>query len=352
MRRSAILITLLSVLFVLLPGAFAADQQTLTIDEAEAEAFALRIQDLVSKGNTSELKALLNKDRFMKRVLIGYDSTSERLRAVARGAGRSFETALLFDIASLQVKEGGDFVFVKLHQRNGEPVLQFRQVTVSGDLLYFDLYIFRTEGGKIGIEDFFLYDVGQPLSELAMDLANNGFPEDLSPELTRRLQKAVELSKEGKLEDSCPIFESLSNDIKQRRIIMRVRVNCALQLGSKNAEGLIAEHKLRFPDDTGIVFARLTAALVKDDLNGAARLIDDVYKIVAGDDFLFTYKVYLLIPQKKYKETIELLSKMETEHDIDVISLLNSMSPEDRKRFKSFFASKEYTTWLRQRRRR
>lgn len=94
--------------------------------------------------------------------------------------------------------------------------------------------------------------------------------------------------------------------------------------------------KKNYPDDPSIVFAAFTAAIVKDDLDGAATLIDDIYKAVEGDEYLLWYKVILYIMQKKHGEAITALSEMENKYKIDVASLAEVELPEE------FLSSKAY----------
>jgi hypothetical protein len=321
------------------------DEESLTVDHYQANALAVRIQDSVSRGETNKLETLYDGDQFMTRILRGQDTTSRYLRDIARGGTVSFKQGnLLEEMASL-VKQGGEFTFVKLHVKDREPILQFRLTEESGNLHYLDLYIFKTRfgsnDGNLRIDDLHYYNSGDRLSRQVLEnaIALTGYPGSSSTNI-ESVQKAVQLTQKGKVEEGYAVLESLPDEMKQQRMVMRLRVHWALQVGLDQAESLLNDFKKAFPDDPGIVFSAFTGALAKNDLSAAAGLIDDIYKAVDGDEYLLWYKANLFLMQKKYQDATSLLSKMENEFNIDAASLAKDNLPEE------FLRSREYKSWL------
>ena len=153
------------------------------------------------------------------------------------------------------------------------------------------------------------------------------------------IKDAIQLGEQGRIEEAYRLFESLPAELKQTKLIMRLRVQWGLQVDLEKALQLLDEFKQKFPGDTGIVFSAFSAALAKDDLGAAANLIDDIYKDVGGDEYLLWYKARLLLMQNKEREVTDFLTEMENKYHADM-SLAADNLPE------AFLTSKEYKTWL------
>jgi len=160
----------------------------------------------------------------------------------------------------------------------------------------------------------------------------------------KTLQKALQLSYEGKVEEGFTVLETLPEAVKQNRAIMRLRIQWGYQIGAGQSEKLFDEFKNKFPDDQSIIFSAFTAAIAKDDAGRAAALIEDIYKAINGDEYLLWYRVNLISWQKKYQEATRLLSEMESKYKIDVVSDAKSELTEE------FLSSREYKSWLSKRR--
>lgn len=315
------------------------DKESLNIEEGQAKALAQYIQDSVSKREMEKVKTLLDRDRFMKKVLRGHDTTSRYLRDVAKGASKSFKKGNFLEQISSFLNQGGNFTFVKMYRRHKEPILQFRLTEDSGNLHYFDFYIFKTTDGNIKIDDLQYYHSGELLSRQIIKNLTDLNSEKSRSLLTETIPKVSQLLQQGKFKEGYTILESLPDDLKQKKMIMRLRIQGGYGVDVEQAEKLFNEFKRRFPDDQSIIFSAFTAAIAKNDLEGAVTLINDIYMAVEGDEYLLWFKTKLLLMQKKYKEATELLSEMKNKYNIDVATFAYSKLPED------FLFSKEYKIW-------
>jgi hypothetical protein len=78
------------------------DPESFVVDDAKAINLGSQIQDSVSKGQTDNLKALYDADRFVTRALRGQDANSTYLQDVARGGSKSFaQNQVLEQMATL-----------------------------------------------------------------------------------------------------------------------------------------------------------------------------------------------------------------------------------------------------------
>ena len=315
--------------------------ESLNVDEGLAVSLASQIQDAVSKGQPDDLQVLFDADRFITKALLGQDTKSRDLQDVARGGSKSFAQNRILEQMALMVKQGGEFNLVKLYKREQAPILQFRLTEVSGNLHYLDFYIYTTKDGKLRIDDLRYYNSGGVLSKQVM---TNAAALGNTPSGLDGLQNAIKLTQEGKSQEASDILESLPDDLKQQRIVMRLRMQLAYQVGSQHAADLFREFKDRFPDDPGVVFSAFTGAINRDDVGDAAALIGDIYEAVNGDEYLLWHKVNLLISGEQYKKAIETLSEMETKYRINVVSIAESRLPTE------FLSSKDYKVWQRQHR--
>jgi len=317
------------------------DQQSLAIDEAQAKAFALQVQDSVTNGKEKEIASLYDGDYFLKKALRGQDTTSRYWRSLAERGSVSFTQMKLFEQMAAMVKQDGEFTFVKLYRIGQEPILQFRLLEASGNLHYIDAYIVKDRQGSIRIDDLRYYNTGESLSKQLVETASQlTSKSDSHATYKETAQQAIQLMQDGKIQEAFTVLESLPDDIKQHRLIMRLRIQLEYQLGNEQAENLLNEFKSNYPNDPSIVFTAFTAAIVKDDVEGAASLIDDIYKAVDGDEFLLWYKANLFIARDQYREATSVLSEMENKYKIDVVSLAEGELP------KEFLSSKTYRVWL------
>ena len=317
------------------------DRQSLIVDETQAKSLALRIEEFVSNGEVKQAETLYDGDRFTKKILRGQTEISPTLRDIARGGGKSFKKGMLLEQMSDMVKGGGEFAFVKFYLKKQEPILQFRLLDASGNLHYLDAYIFRATDGGIGIDDLHYYNSGELLSRQFIEnttaLTDRGL--DNSSSSLESFQKAIQLARQGSIAEAYKVLESLPDNLKQQKMSMRLRIQLGYQVDVERAEALLSEFRNKYPDDVTIVFSAFMAAVAKDDLDSAASLIDDIYKVVEGDEYLLWYKANLLLMQKKDKEVIRLLSDMERDYNIDVVSGAENELPEE------FLTSREYKNW-------
>jgi hypothetical protein len=315
------------------------DAESLRVDEAEALPVAQQIHNAVLSNDPEAVRHLYNGDRFAARALERLDATSPYLRSVARGGSKSFAANQLLQQMATFVADGSEFAFVKFYKRQEQPLLQFRLVQESGNLHYVDFYVFKDKNGKLGIDDARYYNSGDTLS--AQVVANAPMvAEKLSDDL-EGLQNGLKLARENKVQEAWEQMESLPDEVKRFKPILRLRLQMATQVAPSRAEALLNEFKTRFPDDSSILFSDFAVAVDRDDAESAARLIDAVYKAVEGDDYLLWYKVRLLAAAGKNRDALKVLTEMKTRYQIPVDTLAESELPDD------FLSSSDYKTWAR-----
>jgi hypothetical protein len=315
----------------------AIEPESLRVEESKALSIVRQIQDAVSNNHPDSVRHLYNADRFVARALEGENATSGYWRSVARGASRSFaENQLLRQMATFTA-DRGEFAFVKFYKRQEQPLIQFRLVEASGNLHYVDFYVFKDKEGNLGIDDARYYNSGDILSAQVVETASMlGELNDLE-----LLRNSMKLAREGKSQEAWEQMESIPDDVKLIKPILRLRLQLANQTNLSQAEPLLKEFKTRFPDDSSIVFSDFSNAIVRDDVESAARLIEDVYKAVEGDNYLLWYKVRLLAAAGKNSDALRVLTEMKTRYKIPVDALAGSELPD------TFLSSDDYKTWAR-----
>jgi hypothetical protein len=200
-----------------------------------------------------------------------------------------------------------------------------------------DFYVFKDKEGNLGIDDARYYNSGDILSAQVVETASMlGELNDLE-----LLRNSMKLAREGKSQEAWEQMESIPDDVKLIKPILRLRLQLANQTNLSQAEPLLKEFKTRFPDDSSIVFSDFSNAIVRDDVESAARLIEDVYKAVEGDNYLLWYKVRLLAAAGKNSDALRVLTEMKTRYKIPVDALAGSELPD------TFLSSDDYKTWAR-----
>ena len=324
------------------------DPASLNVNQQQAISLALRIEDSVRQQQPYNINAIYDAERFVKNALRGEDAKSSHLQDVAIGGGEAFaKNRILEQMASL-ANDDGDFTFVKFYRRDGEPILQFRVNDGSGGLHYVDFYLFKTVDDIIRIGDLRYYNSGDRLSKQTIASATNldGSKSGIQAVDLQAFQDAMKLAQQGKAQEAQALVESLPEDTKQLKVVMRFRLQLAYRAESSQADQLFNEFKERFPDDPSIVFSVLVQATARDDLGAAAAVLDEIYQVVEGDEYLLWYKVQLFVAEKNYRKAITTLSEMETKYGVDVLSSVNDQLSEE------FRSSKEYRAWLREHERR
>ena len=300
------------------------------VEAEEAEKLAARIETEVNAENLEGVMKMRDSDRFRRHVLARLSNPTSRDYSFAKGAANSFTQGGLFPFISNELKEGGEFAFVKFYERDKRPILQFRLADRGGALHYLDFYLFKDPVGNFSIDDMQYFNSGTVLSQ---QLAAMSGKINIDAKSLQVLKEVTAKSAAGENEAAAQLLEGLPPDVKKEAIVMRLQIQVSASLAPRSASLLLEEFKRRYPDDPSVLFSTYFTALGNDDLTAASTLIDDIEKAVDGDPYLVWYKANLLALDGHLSEACDALEKLPAKYDVDpaaeaeqylVAELLNS----------------------------
>ena len=134
--------------------------------DEEARQFAKSFAASVNASDVAGINAAIDWDAIVNRALVGCEIPAESYKEYVAGAKHGIlgPNGLGAVIIS-QIKQGGEYRLLHLHQQDGQQRALFRLLLPSGGFNYHDIVLVRQADGKVRGDDIYIYAAGEMLSE-------------------------------------------------------------------------------------------------------------------------------------------------------------------------------------------
>lgn len=209
----------------------AQQQIHIELNEQTVTDFAKSIVESVYNGNAELLNNAIDKEH-IKSLISGNSIVYSGFDV--EGGQKYFESCLrLGDIAVQTVNDGGVFDFVNYYKKDGKHHVIFR--TYNDFIINFSDYVVDTIGGKIKIQDGFIYNTGSLLSKNVEYSMLYNLMLQTNPESdVQWLQKAENLTKMGSYAQSLSTLKEHKEALKEYPLYHQLYIADLYKTNAKN----------------------------------------------------------------------------------------------------------------------
>lgn len=262
------------------------------LNEQTVTEFAKNIVESVYNGNSDPFNNAVDKEHIKSLisensiVYSGFD---------VEGGKQFFESCLrVGDLAVQAVNDGGAFSFVNYYKKDGKHHIVFR--TYNDFIINFADYIVDTVGGKIKIQDGFIYNTGSLLSKNVEYSMLYNLMLQTNPESDIQwLQKAENATKTGAYAQSLSILKEHKDALKEYPLYYQLYIADLYKTSSKNFDAQLDLIKNEI-DERYYLLHKLLYYTNEGNPSGAEQTINSLIPH-SGDD-----PIYLLMYAKSEME--------------------------------------------------
>lgn len=295
--------------------------------EADARQFAKDLEAAFEARNRDRIEELIRYFDIVDLVLRDMPNVD---RAVIARVAR--ETIGQRDMASLilrRTEDGGTYKPLRAYQVDGQVHVLFRLISSEGDVGYHDFVLGRGPNGSIRAVDLYIPNSGELASRAIRRMVLpflNQVPElgldSVDAEYRKSIPKMNLMAKalrESRFKDAIAIYEQLSANLKEEKLIMLGYVTAVINTDSIGEEAFDAIEMFRekFPNDICLDFVELHHSVAKKQHLRTLAAIDRIDKAVGGDPYLNVLRANSLIELKRYDDAKSHLTQgLEAEPDL------------------------------------
>jgi len=272
------------------------DQTYATVEYNKLITFASQIEASIKNGNPSYFNHCFNTKMLLNN-LIGMDEFRPYVD-IAIGFTGVIERE--FDPGSLLtgvIDAGGSFMFIRAYQEAGESKILFRLLSAEG--ISYHEYMADTCNGRIMINDGYIFNTGQTISEMFehayVDYISELYELPLSNSAT--IRKSMN---DGNYRKAYHKWVSLPENVRLSESYQLLGIQIAEHLSSKKYFKVYVEYQNYFPEEPGKYLIPLNGLLQHGYEQGAIPNIDKLEAYIQSDPFLY------LVRAKIYASTGDL----------------------------------------------
>jgi tetratricopeptide (TPR) repeat protein len=351
--------------------------------EKQCRELGERIEKSINAGDPSILDDLVDEDALLDAAIRDLPANESFLARVRDGVKKNIHTGADMTAA---IANHGSFKFLRVHWDGDEPRLLFRVLSNAG-VNYHDYYVSRGKGGSIVSRDKYNYALGEKQSETLHRMLEAMIPEaqaafvelltgkqDGGPETVQRFRATVDQFNARKYEQALASYHSLPQRLREQKSLLILWINAAQRTNSPECPKALGEFQRLFPDDPAGDLVGIDLESRRENWPEVRRHIDRLDARVGGDAWLCVLRgnvfvqegdleagkksllrsieseptllnaywslVSVSLKERKYAETVELLTRLEKDHGVVVRKDLDQV-PE----YAEFVKSEEYRVW-------
>ena len=261
----------------------------------ECQQLALRVERSINAGAPVGLDQAIDLDAIIDRSLQDWKLSPEQARRFRDGASDGFSLGQEICAA---LHNGGSYRFLRVVQRQGQPVLLFRLLT-SGGLNYHEMYVAKDAQGKLRIVDVYIQLMGEKISQaLALGLPvmaakaaatqRAKLPQaflDAAAEM-EKLRALQQLAAEGKFKQAIDALSKLPATLRNSKGALMMRYQYAQQVDVEHYRAAIAALTKAFPNDPFLDLILLESLALEEKYTEILNSLDRIDRRLGGDPYI------------------------------------------------------------------
>jgi tetratricopeptide (TPR) repeat protein len=269
--------------------------------EAEAQAFAEAFEKAAMAGDKATVRAAFDAAAISRRA-VAKAGLPEKIRAnvelsLASGVGPGLADD--FVVTQSEIEKGARLRLLHIHREGGEQRALLRLVDSRDDLGYRDCTLMRHADGKVRIDDYYPFDVGELVSDSLGRVLALGFkpqgdatqaavagPENYSARLSKALSDMGLLIKVEKYQEALDIFQGLPDRLQSDKTALSMRIQAARRLGGKPYDDAVIAYRKDFRSERNMDLIMIDAYSAHKLYDKVLASIDGLEKTVGGDPYL------------------------------------------------------------------
>ncbi len=284
----------------------------------EARQFAERMIDVLKRGDSEGMNALIDWDALLERTTAGIDVAPEVRDGFIKGVkeARNAPGSLVTELIGA-VRRGGEISLLRVHLVDKSPRALLRMAfPENGGVNYYDMVLTRRPDGEVRAVDLFVYISGELFSQTLrkgyIQLAayeNRNFLDKLTGREQTFVQNLPKMKRmtdaiaAGQYDQALATFDELPEDLKHEKLFLLIRIRAAQAKDDMTLyAATIEDLRKHYPDDPSINFLSIDGYVLKKEFDKALASIDRLDANLGGDPYLNVLRAGILLQQGKNEE--------------------------------------------------
>ena len=282
----------------------------------QIEKFASNLQESIENGNPGYFNNSFDNDAFLKKIMSGNSSSvdSEFNKGFREGFLNNFDLGSML-VANIKQKNG-TYQFLRAYKENNSYILLFRLLNNEG-INYHEFEV-KSENGKFGITDAFLFTSGEKMSETLARVYNSFRMVNSNPgsdtliylQAVSDLGKIQEIASHGKYNQAYKKWQKLPSAFQGDRIYLITGIRIASHLNDKIYLKTYKQYISCFPDNTAKYLIPLDGLMLQKNYIMALACIDSLDKNLNKDPMLNYLRGTLLYEMGNHTEAVSKMSML------------------------------------------
>ncbi|MCE9545699.1 MAG: hypothetical protein K8T25_09305 [Planctomycetia bacterium] len=276
-----------------------AASQTLT--DAQCEAFGRQIVEWIKKGDNGAFDGCIDFERIMEKGADGLAVSRRDYEGMTKGAVEGMKHTGLGNQLANQVKQGAEFAFLHVINRNGYKRVVIRQILAGGGITYHELLLVPRDGG-IKIVDIYQQATGNLLSETMRQIlipmmkpaTGSAEADDVmrSADLMKQMEQQI-ASQHNR--EAVATYESMPENFRQLKPSRLLYLNAIVTVDEKKYLKALEEYRRDFPNDAAAEMLGIDGHMMAKHYEQALASCDKVDAAVGGDPYLNVLRGNILV---------------------------------------------------------
>ena len=265
--------------------------------DAEAKAFADAFEKTVMSSDSAAVRAAFDFPAFHRRAMAKLDIPEEARVGIEIAVGLDTSVAAVFTAVQSQVEQGADFRLLRIHRVGKEQRALFRCVHPNGTVSYLDCILVRHADGKVRIDDVYLFEEAEMLSETLsrlLSLANeystkkyqSATAENDGAKLATAWSEMTNRIKAGKYQEALDISRTLPDRLQKEKLILIMRIQAARGLKGEPYDQAVREYRKAFRNEPNMDLIMIDAYYAHKLFDLVLASIDGLDRTLGGDPYL------------------------------------------------------------------
>lgn len=292
--------------------------------EAQAKDLVKQLDAAIAHQSTGEVSRLFDQNQLMDQILAGFTVIPEEKEEVVRGLKQVEGVSDLPDKIVAAVRNGGDYRFVRLVQKDGQYRPLYRlTMPEDGGVNYHELVV-EVSGEKPLITNVYLYLSGESLSEsvrrvlipalASEDASIVGELSGTEAEILKNrevLRQINSLMSQQKFEEASAKFSELTPELQRERSTLMTQLVISQGLSDAEQEAIVEEMAKQIPGQPCSDFPLFALRKKQAKHDDVIQIVDRLQKSIE-DPYLDLLKVDALLAVGKTDEAREAVVRVKT----------------------------------------
>lgn len=269
---------------------------------AAVRAAALELEAEIRDGRPEALGEWFDSDAFLDRANEDRQIGALIMRELRRGF--QDDNDLLSTIIDT-IREGGDFRFLRVVERDGTLRARFRLLSATAGINYHDLLLVPDPSGTARFVDSYVFFSAEELSDTIGRLMEMMAAEGaVSPRL-EALSEFFTLANAGRFREAWNAYPAEHIDAENLKALMLMRILVGMNVGDREYYEAQDAFVSTFPDDPSLSLILLDFQFSNRAFDALIQTVDRLEASVGGDPYLSVYRALAHIEIGDMKAALE-----------------------------------------------